>query len=85
MKAPGHHLVGDFVAYALELCTSWIFQDNPAIDTFIAVKSCILIFGLQNMIALVIGEPVLCEVTLGTNFSWVVSKMPLSSTKLYAK
>lgn len=52
-------------------------------DTVLLVKSQVLILGLQNMITLVIGEPVLVEVILVTNFSWMVSKMTLSSTKLY--
>lgn len=81
MKAPAHHLVGDFCG--LYSGTPAFSRTNPVSDTALLVKSQILILGLQNMITLVIGEPVLVEVTLVTNFSWMVSKMTLSSTKLY--
>lgn len=58
-------------------------RKTPVSDVFILAKSEVLIFGLQNMITLVIGEPVLCEVMLETDFSHIASKMILSSTKLH--
>ena len=76
-------MVGDF--HGLYRRTRYVldFPRQPVSDTSLLVKSQVLIRALQRMITLVIGEPVLREVILVTNFSRMVSKMTLGSATLY--
>ena len=83
MKAPACHLVGDFVAYAIEPCMYILdFLGQPHFRYTYSYQAMGSDFWLTKYDCF---GYMFCEVILGTHFSWVASKMTLSSTKLYAK